>query len=202
MPSGGWDDLVLVWDEEFLQGDPFNVAITSQHNLALATATLTVYSVDHIHAKLDAHPDQIRFEPPADSVANTEPQRPWKLCPIPFKYVALFLTSIVTPGYYFTRIYPQIVVDGLEEACRVLAVFMQACITRAVAGADAYVTNSANPMPPARNDRNRIRRDQLFDVIFHAHSAALVNISHDGIRRKLSLIKDQGAWQHEENTEA
>ena len=52
----GGGDLVIAWDGEFLQGDPFNIAITS-HHLALTTTTLTMYSVDHIHAELDSHPD-------------------------------------------------------------------------------------------------------------------------------------------------
>ena len=77
-----------------------------------------------------------------------------------------------------------------------LSILVQSCITRAGAGADASNMNSADPMPPARNDRNRIRWDQLFDVIFPAHSAALVNISHDGIGRQLRLIKDESARQH------
>ena len=69
----------------------------------------------------------------------------------------------------------------------ILTIFMQACITMATAGADTFVMNSANPVPPVRNDRNRIRPDQIFGVIFHAQLAAQVNIPHDGIHCELSL---------------
>ena len=52
------------------------------------------------------------------------------------------------------------------------------------------------------DDRDRIRQDQLFDVIFPAHLAAQVNISQDGIHQELSLIRDQSSWQHKEDTKA
>ena len=150
-------------------------------------------SVDHIHAELDTRPDQHMFGPPVNSALNIEPQRPQKLSPITSKYVTLFLTGSVTPRYHFTHIYPQIITDGLGEAKMALTIFMQACITKATAGDDTSVLNSTDYTIPARNDRNWIRRDQLFDVFFPAHSAGEFNISHDGIHRELTLVKDQSA---------
>ena len=119
---------------------------------------------------------------------------------IPFKYVALFLTDLITPRYYFTHIYPRIVLDGLEEAWRTHTIFIRACITRAVAGDDTSVMNSAYPMPPARNTRNTSRGGQLFYGIFPAHLVAQVNITHDEIHQELIQISDQSAQQHQENT--
>ena len=103
-PDG--DALVLTWSREFLQSAPFNVAITERH-IALPTGILSMCSVVHIWDELNTNPDQKMFDPPVNGAPITEHQHPRKLIPIPFKPVALFLTVLVTPQYYFTNIYPK-----------------------------------------------------------------------------------------------
>ena len=66
------DDLILAWDGDFLQGTPFNVAIMKRY-IALLTGILSMYSVVHIQAKLDASPDQTMFDPTAGDTPSTEP---------------------------------------------------------------------------------------------------------------------------------
>jgi hypothetical protein len=83
--------------------------------------------------QLAADPNLKLFGPYAAQGANTEVVRLRKIIIIPLKYVSLFLTREVTPHYFFNHIYPQMVTDGVEQACTPFVRFFHITMTRQAA---------------------------------------------------------------------
>ena len=102
------------------------------------------------------------------------------------------LVNEVTPNYFFTYIYPQMmVVDGHEQDCAAFIDFFRATITRFVIGVDTSAVHRSLPVAPPRNKVPLEYRRQVIMHHFPLRNANLAQIQRSQIATQLGAIVQQ-----------
>ena len=123
--------------------------------------------------------------------AGTEVKKFRNIIPIPNCYVNVFLANEVTPNYFFTYVYPQMVVDGHLLDCAVFIDFFRAAMTRYVANVDTSVLHKTLPVAPPRNKVLLESRRQVIMQYFPSLNSNLAQIQQSQIAVKLGQIVQQ-----------
>ena len=126
------DGRLFAFDGDLYQNQGHTVEITNDC-FTLVPNQVQVPTVGHILTQLAADPALEFFGPYAAQDANTEVVRVRKIIPILFKYVSLFLAREVSPRYFFEHIHPQMITDGIDNACAPFIRFFKIAITRSAA---------------------------------------------------------------------
>ena len=188
-PPSDLDGRLFAFDGDLFQNQGHTVEITNDY-FTLVPNQVQVPTVGHILNQLAANPNLEFFGPYAAQDANTEVVRVRKTIPIPFKYVSLFLAREVTPTYFFNHIYPQMVTDGVEQACLPFVHFFQIAMTRQAAN-QASALEVPLLVAPARNSQLLEVRHQLIQHHFPQINQSLVGLQQNQIATQLALMRQQ-----------
>jgi len=89
--------------------------------------------------------------PYTNNYAGTDVKQFRNIIPIPNYYVSVFLANKATHNYFFTHIYPQMVIDNYVQDCTVFIDFFRASITCFVPNVDISAVHKTLPVAPPRN---------------------------------------------------
>jgi hypothetical protein len=118
--------------------------------------------------------------------AGTEIARVRKIIAVPNCYVPLFLSREVTASYFFQAIYPQIVLDGKEQACAPFIKFFQVAITKTQANANTSALDTIAPTAPPRNVTLLDSSRQLIEHHFPAMNQSIAALQQNQIAQQLA----------------
>ena len=116
------------------------------NNVVLVPTPVTITNA--LAAAAPPVPNQFMLGPYQNGDAGTELARVRKVIALPHCYVPLFLAREVTASYFFTAIYPQIVLDNKEQACQPLIKYFQVAITKLQANANDSPLDTTAPVAP------------------------------------------------------
>ena len=184
------DGRTFAFDGDLFNNQGLNVEIQDHHyNYATQQQSL-VPTVPHIVTQLAADPLLELFDPFVAGAANTEAIKTRCIVPLPFKYVPLFLATVVTPRYYFETILPVITADNNAVPCLPLTKYFQTAITREAPN-QGSPCNVALPVAPPRNVHLLQSRDSLIKHYFPQLAANNAATSNNAIAQQLATLAQQ-----------
>jgi hypothetical protein len=193
LPATPWDDLIYAQKGDLHRNQAVLIEWKSDYFRQL-NQQLLVPSAATIDTVIAAQPEVDLLGPYAPADAGTELIKVRRTCFVPPRYVPLFLAGPITPREAWERVRGQIVVEGQEVACQALIKFLQAAITRAVAGAAPLVSLVESPVAPLADALLLDHRQRILDEDFPQLNHRLIGLQQDQIAASLGeLVRDNRA---------
>ena len=197
-PATAVDNKIFAFDGDLFSNQGMNVHLDD----ALFDEQANQIIIPTVTTVLDAlvqDPAVVMMGPYTNNDAGTEVKKFRGIIPIPNCYVHVFLANEVTPNYFFTYVYPQMVIDGHEQDCAAFIDFFRAAMTRLVTGVDASSVQRALPVAPPRNTALLTSRRQVIMQHFPILNANLAQLQQSQIATQLGVLAQQ---QHDFKVES
>ena len=193
LPATPWDDLIYAQKGDLYRNQAVLVEWKSDYFRQI-NQQLLVPTAATIDTVLAAHPEAELLGPYAQAEAGTEIIKVRRTCFVPPRYVPMFLAGPIMPRDAWERVRGQIVVEGQEVACQALIKFLQAAITRAVAGAAPLVSLVESPVAPLADALLLDHRQRILEEDFPQLNHQLIGLQQDQIAASLGeLVRDNRA---------